>query len=587
MNIYGGNTGMTYEDIQRKKKIAAELLQANQNTPRNVGEGLSAIGRALAARGIERRMEKADKANRDAFNTQYGDVFNGGFTGQGYSGGSYSPPPPPNPYDAQYPTGDTGPAPQGEIDAASGLPLSQPVSVIPEDIKAGIFAGESGGDYDALFGFSQRAGGKFAGVKPTDMTVGEVLEFQSPSGQYGQWVKGQVGRVATPIGAYQIVGTTLRGAVEAGVVKPGERFTQDVQDRVGKWILDTQGTGAWEGYKGPQKGGAGRAAGQVAGGGNQMTIQALAEAAGSPYASPGQKAVLNALLQQRMQAMDPSTQLDLQYKQAQIKALDAKANGAEKGTEYGLTPQYGTDAEGNLVLIQLGKDGTAKETPLPEGVALQKGVEKLDLGTSFQWYNTLTGQPIGQPVPKDTRGEARDKKIGEAEGEATGEAVANIGGTVAKAQQALDLIQSIRDDPALASVTGMVQGRLPPMTQGGTDLNVKIQQMQGKVFLEAFDSLKGGGQITEVEGAKAEAAMARLNRAQSTEAYQEALSELSEIIKTGMERAQQKAGQGAPAQVGGSAMDFNAETPPAGLNDNDADLWKYATPDERKAIWGK
>ena len=27
--------------------------------------------------------------------------------------------------------------------------------------------------------------------------------------------------------------------------------------------------------------------------------------------------------------------------------------------------------------------------------AVQKGVEKLDLGTSYQWYNTITGQPIG------------------------------------------------------------------------------------------------------------------------------------------------------------------------------------------------
>ena len=122
-----------------------------------------------------------------------------------------------------------------------------------EDIRNGIFAGESGGDYDALFGFSNRSGGQFQDVRLTSMTAGQAAEFSAPSGQYGQWVKGQVGRVATPMGAYQVVGTTLRSAIDAGVVSPDERMTPEVQDRIGRWVLDTQGTGAWEGYKGPQQ----------------------------------------------------------------------------------------------------------------------------------------------------------------------------------------------------------------------------------------------------------------------------------------------------------------------------------------------
>lgn len=108
----------------------------------------------------------------------------------------------------------------------------------------------------------------------------------------------------------------------------------------------------------------------------------------------------------------------------------------------------------------------------------------------------------------------------------------------------------------MPGITGRIQGRIPPISQGGTDLSVKIKQMQGKVFLEAFESLKGGGQITEVEGAKAEAAMARLDRAQSTEAYQAALDELADVIRGGMARAQSKAG--APAQA---ATDFSQMTP--------------------------
>lgn len=108
---------------------------------------------------------------------------------------------------------------------------------------------------------------------------------------------------------------------------------------------------------------------------------------------------------------------------------------------------------------------------------------------------------------------------------------------VSKAQQGLALVDSILNDPKLASVTGMIQGNLPPMTQGGTDLNVKIEQLKGQAFLQAFESLKGGGAITEREGAAASAAMARLDRAQSTEAYKESLSELQGILQGAIARA--------------------------------------------------
>ncbi|MDB6179341.1 hypothetical protein PAF17_17785 [Paracoccus sp. Z330] len=64
------------------------------------------------------------------------------------------------------------------------------------------------------------------------------------------------------------------------------------------------------------------------------------------------------------------------------------------------------------------------------------------------------------------------------------------------------------------------------MSPAGTDLNTRIQQAQGQTFLEAFESLKRGGQITEVEGKKVGVAMARLNRAQATDAYQDALNDL-------------------------------------------------------------
>lgn len=118
-------------------------------------------------------------------------------------------------------------------------------------IRRGIFKGESGGDYNALFGYSNRDNGVFSGTRLTDMTVNQALEFANPNGQYGQWVKNQIGRVATPMGAYQIVGTTLQAAKDGLGLTGNERMTPQLQDRLGHWIYQQQGTGAWEGYKGP------------------------------------------------------------------------------------------------------------------------------------------------------------------------------------------------------------------------------------------------------------------------------------------------------------------------------------------------
>ena len=121
------------------------------------------------------------------------------------------------------------------------------------DIQRGIFAGESGGDYNALFGYANRPGGLYQDVRPTQMTINEILAFQDPSGPYGQYVGAlNKGVVSTPVGAYQIVGTTLRDAVNRMGLSGQEVFTPEMQDRIGRWIYEQQGTGAWEGYKGPQ-----------------------------------------------------------------------------------------------------------------------------------------------------------------------------------------------------------------------------------------------------------------------------------------------------------------------------------------------
>lgn len=78
------------------------------------------------------------------------------------------------------------------------------------------------------------------------------------------------------------------------------------------------------------------------------------------------------------------------------------------------------------------------------------------------------------------------------------------------------------------------------------DFDIRLDQLKGKQFLQAFESLKGGGQITEVEGKKATDAIARMDAAGTEEEFIAAAREFQTIIRQGVARAKQKAGVVSP-----------------------------------------
>jgi hypothetical protein len=80
---------------------------------------------------------------------------------------------------------------------------------------------------------------------------------------------------------------------------------------------------------------------------------------------------------------------------------------------------------------------------------------------------------------------------------------------------------------------------------GGSDTAgflTRLDQIKDKTFLQAFESLKGGGQITQIEGEKATSALNRMNTAQSEIEFIKAAREFEENLRTGMELAKKKAG---------------------------------------------
>jgi len=244
--------------------------------------------------------------------------------------------------------------------------------------------------------------------------------------------------------------------------------------------------------------------------------------------------------QRQMQIYNLTRQHDLEdyEKKAQI----GSKYGAGSG-EYGLSPVYGTDADGNTVIMQLSKSGNVRRVETPDGVTVSTGVEKIDAGTHYLFQDKRSGQIVGR-AEKDVEGEAAAKAAGAAKGEAIGQ----LPGELQQAEQALLTIEQLRNHPGRQAGTGrdFFRGSIP--ATDAYDFATMNRQAQGQTFLQAYQSLKGGGQITEVEGMKAEQAIARLDRAQSEEAYLAALKDLEDVIRAGTERARQRAGQ-APGQT--------------------------------------
>lgn len=73
--LFGGNTQETPETLARKRAVAQALAVKASNSPKNVGEGLSAIGNALLYRSLMGQVDTADAAGRKAADSDANTAF--------------------------------------------------------------------------------------------------------------------------------------------------------------------------------------------------------------------------------------------------------------------------------------------------------------------------------------------------------------------------------------------------------------------------------------------------------------------------------------------------------------------------------
>ena len=218
--------------------------------------------------------------------------------------------------------------------------------------------------------------------------------------------------------------------------------------------------------------------------------------------------------------------------------------------------QMGTGLGGNSEFAQKFRIYKSANPDMPDAEILQllQAEDKSNLPATFRSLD-LTARASGFK-PKSEGGTGRYEEFMSGQGAGFKQAAKNManltteqleqyGASIQKAGRATELINRIKTSSSLDGVLGKIEGQLKPGTVAGflglnqaeTDLVQLIDNLENSVFLSAFQDLKGGGQITELEGEKAQRAIVNLSRVRSKKDFLEALQDYQEVIDAGAKRA--------------------------------------------------
>lgn len=156
------------------------------------------------------------------------------FTGSGRNTGSSS-----------GESSDTGDATPSGGDSIASIDMSS--SVLTDINGEGSASGSSGNwnemlDYIADSegaGYNTQYANQHTTDKPlTSMTVSEIMQAQRRQ------------RGSSAIGRYQFMSQTMRDGIAAGIIKPDEKFSPEMQDRLATWLIESKRKGsAWRSGK--------------------------------------------------------------------------------------------------------------------------------------------------------------------------------------------------------------------------------------------------------------------------------------------------------------------------------------------------
>ncbi len=208
----------------------------------------------------------------------------------------------------------------------------------------------------------------------------------------------------------------------------------------------------------------------------------------------------------------------------------------------------------------------------------------------------MTVPPQDKPDFKQTV--KRQEQIGIAEGKSIGEGLVDLPKVAQKLDSMLSLVDQTLAHPGMKDVVGfpdnpfMLKGHMPGSK--GAGFRALHDQIKSTAFLEAFQQLKGGGHITEIEGEKATEAAIRANLSQDEQDYINSMREFQYYARLGFEKSKKIANPKHKIKypkipehlkdfvthesTGGQPKRRKTDAPP-GI---DQSVWDHMTPKQRK-----
>ncbi len=328
-----------------------------------------------------------------------------------------------------------------------------------------------------------------------------------------------------------------------------------------------------------------RAPGQ---GGGMPDMQTTMGLLSNPYLSDAQRQVAGAMLESHMRQQDPSHQLDMEYRRAQIDQLrNPRQEDTAAMQNYEFLVAQGVDPETAMsrafsggTTVNVGGDGAPGLGKLSADYGYV-----LDPQTRQPVIDPTTGLPTAAPVPGSPA--AREIEAGQ-------NAAAQAGTNQAtSANVVLQDINRIRDrvanapwySPGVGMGAGIMR-RLEGTT--ATDVGALTETVKANIGFDRLQQMRdasptGGalGQVTERELATLQAVLGSLDQSQSEEQFLQNLDRLGTIYQGIVEKA---AAYPNAAQFGFGPVDAAQPAGDMPADFPDPALWELLSPEDR-ALW--
>ncbi len=361
--IFNPEEGETLKSIRRKRQLAESMRRASTRMPQNVGQGLAAIGNALAGEIIDHRADKAEETGRSGAGKIFDSLSNlyYGSGGDSGSGGSATP-------------SISGTVPEGTEnsyrDAIASIESagSGDYAALGPVLDSGSYKGDRAyGRYQIMGGnipsWSKEALGREVSVEEFmadpniqdqifDFKFGQsVKKYGNPQDAASVWFTGRP--ASQGANASDQLGTTgseyvskFNAALGRTTAPAAEELTRVASLNPTASLPDTAPTQATPGPVTPTRSGdpqsalasslanARRGSGQAApqapapiqvaqAGGNLPANydSQLLNALGNEFLSPGQQRILESIYRQRQQERDPVRQMQLEKGRLELESL--------------------------------------------------------------------------------------------------------------------------------------------------------------------------------------------------------------------------------------------------------------------------